>query len=145
MMKQSAIVCVGLVAGAALCGLSGLRAQQANAVDVSGYPAEAQQQYKVFSQKCSRCHDLSRPLTAKYTTEAQWRDLVDRMARKPGAGISRRDQAAVTAFLVYHQQAQAGSSATRAGAPASGAAKGSGEGESLPPAVQRQQKLFAEK
>src|SRR5687768_6737080 len=107
-MKRATAICLGLAAGALLVGLSELAAQQSAAVDVSGYPPEVQKQYRVFVEKCSRCHDLSRPLTARYTTDAQWRDMVARMARKPGAGISRRDQGECTAFLVFHQKARAG-------------------------------------
>jgi len=32
-------------------------------INVSGYPAGVQQNYAVFTQKCSQCHKLSRPLT----------------------------------------------------------------------------------
>src|SRR5438034_8543155 len=105
-MKRAKAVGLAVMAGVTVCSLSGLRAQQTGALDVSHYPDEVQKQYKLFATKCSRCHDLSRALTAKYTGEAQWRDLVDRMSRKPGASISRADQAQVTAFLVYHQEAQ---------------------------------------
>src|SRR5439155_1303913 len=133
-MKQRALFRLGLVAGTAMIGLTGLRAQQTGSVDVSGYPPEVQKQYRLFADKCSRCHDLSRPLAARYTTEAQWRDLVSRMARRPGAGISRRDQDQITAFLVFRQKARAGASAPPAGsgtvAPAAGAA---GEVLSAPP------------
>jgi hypothetical protein len=99
---------LGLAVGAVGLVLSGLGAQPSGTPDVGSYPPEVQKQYKVFAQKCSRCHDLSRPLNAKYSTEAQWRDMVARMARKPGAGISPKDQAAVTSFLVYRQRAQSG-------------------------------------
>ena len=90
-MNQTAWVRIGLGLGAALCGLSGftgLRAQETATVDVSGYPSDVQKRHKLFAAKCSRCHDLSRALTARYTTPAQWKDLVERMARRPGAGIS---------------------------------------------------------
>jgi hypothetical protein len=100
----------------AFCLATGLGAQQSETVDVSGYPPEVQKQYRLMAAKCSRCHDLSRPLTARYTTEAQWRDMVARMARKPGAGISRRDQMEIIAFLVFHQKARSGQKPTTAGA-----------------------------
>jgi hypothetical protein len=67
-----------------------------------------QKRYKAFAEKCSRCHDLSRPLTARYSGEAQWRDLCVRMARKPGAGINRRDVNDITAFLVFHEKSGTG-------------------------------------
>jgi cytochrome c5 len=143
-MKRSQLVCAALTAGSALMALSALWAQQTDTVDVSRYPAEVQQQYKVFAQKCSRCHDLSRPLTAKYSTEAQWRDMVARMARKPGAGISKKDQDTVTAFLVYHQQAKSGA-APAAAPPATGTGKPATGVAAYPPEVQKQYKSFADK
>src|SRR5215217_5658659 len=104
-MNCQRVVGLGLAAGAAVFSLSGLMAQPSDSADVSNLPAEVQKQHQVFAAKCSRCHDASRALTAKYHGEAQWRDLVDRMARKPGAGISRKDQAAITSFLVFHETA----------------------------------------
>jgi hypothetical protein len=144
-MNPKAIVSLCLGAGAALCGLSGLMAQQSGSVDVSNFPGEVQKQYGVFAAKCSRCHDLSRPLTARYSSPVQWKDLVDRMARRPGAGISPRDRATITAFLVYHQQARAGGGASRAAASSGGSGKASGDISSYPSEVQKQHKVFAEK
>jgi hypothetical protein len=46
--------------------------------------------------------------------EPQWRDLVVRMARKPGAGISRRDASEITSFLVFHEKARSGQPAATA-------------------------------
>jgi hypothetical protein len=84
---------------------SGVRmhSQAGASLDVSGYPPEQQQRYKQFAEKCSRCHDLSRPLASRYN-EAGWRQLVVRMARKPGAGINRREQQQFAEFLVFDGQ-----------------------------------------
>jgi cytochrome c2 len=147
-MKHTAISRISLGVGAVLCGLSGLsglRAQGTGSVDVSGYPRDAQKQYTVFAAKCSRCHDLNRALTARYTTPAQWKDLVERMARRPGAGISPRDRAAITSFLVFHQQARAGSAAPRAATAGSGTTRAAGDVSSYPADVQKQYRVFAEK
>src|SRR3954451_20984812 len=83
----------------ALLGAGAAIAQQ-DSVDVSSYPPEAQRDYQVFAAKCSRCHALSRPLRASYRTDRQWQDVITRMARLPGAGLSREDQAASVRFLV---------------------------------------------
>jgi cytochrome c5 len=146
MINRARFACLTLATGAAVCGLSGLMAQPSDSgsVDVSGYPAEVQKQYNIFAKKCSRCHDLSKPLSARYTGEAQWRELVDRMARKPGAGISRQDQTAITAFLVFHQQARAAGPAPRP-AGATGSPKAADDTSSYPPEMQRRSKLFNEK
>lgn len=124
-MNQSRVLCTGLAAAALLGVLSPLAAPQSGAGDVSGYPPEVQKQYRVCSQKCSRCHDLSRVFAARYTSEAQWRDLVSRMARKPGASISRKDHDDITAFLVFQKKARAGQTAT--GTPEGAAKSGTTE------------------
>ena len=54
-MKRTKVASLGVMAGVAACSLSGLRAQQTGAVDVSHYPDEVQKQYKLFATKCSRC------------------------------------------------------------------------------------------
>jgi hypothetical protein len=102
------------VASAVCTVASGVGAQTSDSLDVSSYPPQVQKQYKLFAEKCSRCHDLSRPLSAKYNTEAQWREMVGRMARKPGAGISPKAQADITSFLVYRQKARSGGSSSQA-------------------------------
>jgi hypothetical protein len=115
-MRRSIGVRLGLAAGVLGFGLSGLAAQTAGTDDVSSYPPEVQQEYRIFADKCTHCHDLSRPLSAKYSTQAQWRAVVARMAGKSGAAISPRDQAVITHFLVYRHQAQAGSTPPSTGA-----------------------------
>lgn len=114
-MKYSTWFCFYLAAGVLGPGPSGLAAQTSETVDVSGYPPAVQTDYRIFADRCSRCHDLSRPLSAKYSTEAQWRALTARMAGKNGAAISPKDQAGIIHFLVYQQRAQAGT-VTPAGA-----------------------------
>jgi hypothetical protein len=126
MGRRQHAVRVGRVIGGMLLALgivAPLYSQEGATLDVSGYPAEHQRNYKVFAEKCSRCHDLSRPLTVKYT-DAGWRDLVTRMARKPGAGISRREQQQITAFLIFHAGQKRGTApvAASGGAPAAPAA-----------------------
>jgi hypothetical protein len=94
-------LCAGLLLAAGSAAL--VHSQAGASLDVSGYPPEQQQRYKQFAEKCSRCHDLSRPLAARYN-EAGWRQLVVRMARKPGAGINRREQQQIAEFLVFYGQ-----------------------------------------
>jgi hypothetical protein len=104
-----------LAAGVLGSGLSGLAAQTSEGVDVSSYPPEIQNDYHIFVDRCTRCHDLSRPLSAKYSTGAQWRAVVARMAGKSGAAISPKDQATIIRFLVYRQQAPARSTTPSVG------------------------------
>lgn len=81
---------------------------QPNAIDVSGYPPEMQANYAIFENRCSRCHELERPIHAR-VAEGGWENYVRRMARHPGAGLSIEDQRAIAAFLEYyhHRAAEA--------------------------------------
>ena len=74
-----------------------------NFVDVSSFPPDVQQQYELFSRKCSRCHTIERPLTAQVDPD-RWIDTVRRMSRHPGAGISEREQNEIAAFLKYYAE-----------------------------------------
>jgi cytochrome c5 len=145
MMNCPRVVGLGLAVGAAIFSLTGLMAEPSDSIDVSSYPPEVQKQHQVFAAKCSRCHDAARALTAKYHGEAQWRDLVDRMSRKPGAGISRKDQAAIASFLVFHEQAAAGGPKPRPVTAASGGKKDDGDASAFPAEMQKRYKVFAEK
>jgi mono/diheme cytochrome c family protein len=70
-------------------------------IDVSGYPADMQAGYKVFAQRCTKCHTLSRPINSDYATSDEWSRYVKRMMRKPGSGINKKDAKTIFDFLVY--------------------------------------------
>jgi len=70
-------------------------------IDVSKYPQEIQDRYQVFSQKCSQCHKLSRPINSDYVLPDQWSRYIKRMMYKPGSNISRSDAKKIYGFLVY--------------------------------------------
>ncbi len=72
-----------------------------NEIDVSTYPAEMQARYELFERRCTRCHELERPLNAR-VGEGGWEHYVAKMARHPGAGISPEDQKEIAIFLEYH-------------------------------------------
>lgn len=88
---------LGLALGA---GLGGCGAAP-NTIDVSSYPPEMQRKYQIFEVRCSRCHGLERPITAR-VADGGWLNYVRRMSRHPGAGISSADQREIAAFLEYH-------------------------------------------
>ena len=56
-------------------------------INVSTYPAAIQQDYEVFTQKCSQCHKLSRPINSDYALPDEWSRYIHRMMSKPGSGI----------------------------------------------------------
>jgi hypothetical protein len=70
-------------------------------IDVSKYPEGIQENYQVFSQKCSQCHKLSRPINSDYATPEEWSRYIKRMMHKPGSGISNSDGKKIYEFLVY--------------------------------------------
>ncbi len=73
----------------------------AASIDVSKYPQGIQENYEVFSQKCTQCHRLSRPINSDYALPAEWERYVKRMMHKPGSGISGGDGKKIFDFLVY--------------------------------------------
>jgi len=70
-------------------------------IDVSKYPQAIQDRYAIFSQKCSQCHKLSRPINSDYALPSEWSRYIKRMMYKPGSGISRGDGKKIYEFLVY--------------------------------------------
>ena len=74
-----------------------------NFIDVSTYSPEMQENYKLFEQKCSRCHTLARPINSEFTGEA-WRKYVYKMMRKPGSGLTPKTAEPIIQFLIYDSQ-----------------------------------------
>jgi hypothetical protein len=70
-------------------------------VDVSKYPDSIKEDYEVFSQKCSQCHKLSRPINSDYALPDEWSRYIKRMMHKPGSGISSGEGKKIYDFLVY--------------------------------------------
>jgi cytochrome c5 len=70
-------------------------------IDVSKYPQGIQENYEVFSQKCTQCHKLSRPINSDYAVPEEWSRYIKRMMYKPGSGISSAEGKKIFDFLVY--------------------------------------------
>ncbi len=70
-------------------------------IDVSKYPQGIKDNYEVFSQKCTQCHKLSRPVNCDYAMPDEWSRYVKRMMRKPGSGISSSEAKQIFEFLTY--------------------------------------------
>ncbi len=71
-------------------------------VNVSTYPPELQKGYKVFAEKCSKCHTIARPINTTMT-RAEWERYVKRMMHKPNSGIGDSQGKTIFEFLVYDQ------------------------------------------
>jgi hypothetical protein len=70
-------------------------------INVSTYPQGIQDNYAVFSQKCTQCHKLSRPINSDYALPDEWSRYIKRMMNKPGSGINSGDAKKIYDFLVY--------------------------------------------
>ena len=70
-------------------------------IDVSKYPKDMQDRYKIFSARCVKCHTLARPINCDFALEDEWERYVKRMMRKPGSGINATDGKAIYEFLAY--------------------------------------------
>ena len=73
-------------------------------LDVSKYPPEMQENYKVFSKKCTHCHTLARPINCDFALPDEWSRYVKRMMRKPDSQISADEAKKIFDFLVYDSQ-----------------------------------------
>lgn len=72
-------------------------------VNVSSYPAEQQKNYKVFADKCAKCHTIARPINTTMT-KPEWERYVKRMMHKPNSGISDSQGKVIYEFLSYDQE-----------------------------------------
>ncbi|MFI5360441.1 MAG: hypothetical protein ACHQ49_00605 [Elusimicrobiota bacterium] len=72
-----------------------------DSIDVSKYPKEQQDNYKVFAEKCSKCHTLARPINSNYALPEEWTAYVNRMRHKKRSGIDDDAQKTITDFLIY--------------------------------------------
>lgn len=70
-------------------------------IDVSGYPSDVQDWYKLLQVRCARCHTPARPLNSEHAESWEWERYVKKMMRKPGSGISGADGRKIYEFLVH--------------------------------------------
>jgi hypothetical protein len=74
-------------------------------IDVSGYPAQLQETYKLFRTKCSKCHTIARPINTTMARD-EWERYVKRMMHKPNSGIRGADGKNIFDFLIQDQEAR---------------------------------------
>jgi hypothetical protein len=70
-------------------------------IDVSKYPPDMKAKYKVFADKCAKCHTIARPINCEYALDDEWERYVKRMMNKGGSIISPSDGKQIFEFLVY--------------------------------------------
>lgn len=77
-------------------------------IDVSKYPAEQQQAYKLFQTKCSSCHAIARGINTEMVLPGDWERYIKRMMFKPNSGISNDEGKTLYRFMVYDASARKG-------------------------------------
>lgn len=92
----------GVIPALAQAGRSADQSSAYKPLDVSRYPAEIQQDYKVFSTSCSKCHTLVRGLR-ETKTPAKATFWVHKMQAMPAAHISDRQAGEIIRFINYYQ------------------------------------------
>ena len=105
----------GVLAAALLIAACATTAR--DGLDVATLPVEVRPDYAVFARRCSKCHQLARPLGADIHDDAEWADYVERMRRQPGSGISKADTKPILRFLHYYSTAHLAAGAADAGSP----------------------------
>lgn len=85
-------------------------------LEVSSFPPQYQEAYKVFSVRCSKCHSLARPINARLKGE-QWKNYIKKMVRKPSSGINEETAAQIYEFLKWKTTRSEQGEAVDAGAP----------------------------
>jgi len=101
-------------------------------IDVSSYPKEMRQNYKVFAFKCQACHTIARPINSQFLElsaeesakakkedpelfkndllihieDKMWNRYVKRMMSKPGCPVKGDDGKKIWEFLVYDSKAR---------------------------------------
>jgi hypothetical protein len=90
--------------GVALSCATTVSNRTGDSLDVSQYPPDIRDAYKVFAVRCSRCHTLARPLNARIRDPEQWVRYVQRMRLNPASGITAKNGETILRFLLYYMQ-----------------------------------------
>jgi hypothetical protein len=70
----------------------------------SQVPPELQADYKSFTENCSKCHELERPLRAHIDDVHHWDLYVAKMMRTSGSAISARESPKILRFLYWYTE-----------------------------------------
>ena len=120
-MMKSPIAIVGLLLSAVLfisaAACSGTQpARAGEGVQASAVPPDMKDEYALFSQRCSKCHSLSRALNNGDHDAQYWARYVSRMRRQPSSGIAPEDEPPILRYLnFYSSQLRAENGAMDAG------------------------------
>ncbi|HMF43167.1 MAG TPA: hypothetical protein VKQ32_20990 [Polyangia bacterium] len=105
----------GALAAALALLAAGCATTARDGLDAARLPADIRPDYALFARRCSKCHQLARPLGSGIHDDAEWADYVERMRRQPGSGISPADTKPILRFLHYYSTSFAAAQADARG------------------------------
>ena len=70
-------------------------------IDVSKYPQDMKDRYKVFSVKCVKCHTLARAINCDFVLDDEWERYIKRMMRRSGSFIKADEGKQIFEFVTY--------------------------------------------
>ena len=70
-------------------------------IDVSKYTPEMKTKYKVFAEKCAKCHTIARAINCEFALDDEWERYVKRMMNKGGTLITPAEGKTIFEFLTY--------------------------------------------
>lgn len=70
-------------------------------IDVSSYPGDQQQRYRMFMVKCAKCHPVSRAVNSDFEA-MMWKRYMKKMIRRPNSGTNEEQAAEIYEFLKYY-------------------------------------------
>jgi mono/diheme cytochrome c family protein len=71
-------------------------------IDVSAYPAAQQEGYKLFVDKCAKCHTIARAINTTMSRR-EWEHYIKQMMQNPKSGINDNEGKVIFEFLTYDQ------------------------------------------
>lgn len=70
-------------------------------INVSKYPADKQKAYKLFQERCTKCHNAGRSLFANKFGKATWEPVMKKMATRPGSDVTPEEEKVLLDFVVF--------------------------------------------
>lgn len=75
-------------------------------INVSKYPAEMKDAYKVFEKRCGACHTVARAINCEFALDEEWQHYIRQMMDRGGSLISADDAKSIYAFVTYDSRAR---------------------------------------
>lgn len=73
-------------------------------INVSKYPPEIKGTYKLYIEKCGKCHTVARAINCDYVLADEWERYIKRMMRRAGSFMSPEESKKIFQFAVYDSQ-----------------------------------------